>query len=59
VQLQSRRWWLDWTNKHFTVTSWLGIFRTLTPWHQYVHLPTRALRRVAPAILITARKRSA
>ena len=56
VQLRSRQWWLDWTSTHFTVTGWQGIFRTLTPWHQYVHLPTRALRRVAPAILITARR---
>ncbi|HUP16932.1 MAG TPA: methyltransferase domain-containing protein [Acidimicrobiia bacterium] len=56
VQLQSRQWWLDWTNTHFTVTSWFGIFRMLTPWHQYLHIPTKRLRRVAPAILITARK---
>ena len=56
VQLRSRQWWLDWANEHFTVTSWLGVFRMLTPWHQYVHLPTRALRRIAPAILIIARK---
>jgi SAM-dependent methyltransferase len=57
VQLRSREWWLDWTSTHFTVTDWQGIFRMLTPWHQYVHIPTKTLRRVAPAILITARKR--
>ena len=57
VQLRSRQWWLHWTGTHFTVTGWQGIFRTLTPWRQYVHLPTRALRRIAPAILITASKR--
>ena len=56
LQLQSRQWWLDWTDRHFTVTGWQGIFRTLTPWGQYVHLPTKTLRRVAPAVLITARK---
>ncbi len=56
VQLRSRDWWLDWTSAHFTVTGWEGIFRMLTPWHQYVHIPTKMLRRVAPAILITARK---
>jgi SAM-dependent methyltransferase len=58
VQLRSRQWWLDWTNTHFTVTGWQGIFRMLMPWHQYVHLPTRTLRRVAPAILITAKKQA-
>jgi SAM-dependent methyltransferase len=56
LQLRSRTWWLDWTSTHFTVTGWQGIFRTLTPWRQYIHVPTRALRRVAPAILITATK---
>ena len=49
--------WGNATGRHFIITGWIGIFRTLTPWHQYVHLPTRALRGVAPAILITARKR--
>jgi SAM-dependent methyltransferase len=58
VQLRSRHWWLDWTNSHFDVTGWLGIFRILTPWSQYIHMPTTALRRVAPAILITAGKRT-
>jgi len=58
VQIRSRRWWLDWTNTHFTVTSWQGIFRMLAPWHRYVHLPTQIFRRVAPAILITARKKT-
>lgn len=56
VQMRSRRWWLDWTNTHFTVTSWHGIFRLLTPLRRYVHLPTQAFRQIAPAILITARK---
>ena len=58
VQRRSRDWWLQWTNRHFIIDGWMGIFRTLTPWHQYVHLPTRALRGVAPAILITARKQA-
>lgn len=59
LQLRSRQWWLDWTARNFKVTGWLGIFRTLTPWHQYVHLPTNALRNVAPAILVTAIKKYA
>ena len=54
VQLRSRQSWLDWAASHFTVTGWLGIFRMLTPWNHYVHLPTRRLRKIAPAILITA-----
>ena len=58
VQLQSRQWWLAWTSRHFAVTGWQGIFRTLTPWGQYVHLPTTLLRRVAPAVMITARKQA-
>ena len=57
VQLRSRRWWLDWASGRFTVTGWQGVFRLLTPWHQYIHAPTRALRRIAPAVLITATNR--
>ena len=56
VQLRSREWWLDWAASHFKVTEWLGIFRMLTPWNHYVHLPTRSLRKIAPAILITGTK---
>ena len=56
IQVRSRDWWLESISTHFTVTGWQGIFRTLTPWQHYVHVPTRALRRAAPAILITARK---
>lgn len=59
VQLRSRQWWIDWTRTHFNITGWLGIFRMLTPWHQYIHLPTRFLRQVAPAILITATRKQA
>jgi 2-polyprenyl-3-methyl-5-hydroxy-6-metoxy-1,4-benzoquinol methylase len=58
VQLQSRQWWLHWISKHFEVTGWQGIFRMLMPWGQYVHLPTHVLRRVSPAVLITARKQA-
>ena len=58
VQRRSRHWWLDWVTIHFATTGWLGIFRTLTPWGHYIHLPTRAFRQLAPAILITARKRA-
>ena len=59
VQLQSRKWWLDWTSTHFTVTGWQGIFRMLTPWGYYVHLPSLAMRRFAPAVMITAARKSA
>jgi SAM-dependent methyltransferase len=53
VQLQSREWWLDWAASHFEVIEWVGIFRMLTPWNHYFHFPTRLLRNIAPAILIT------
>lgn len=59
VQLRSRHWWLDWAGRHFDVTGWLGIFRILTPWNQYIHQPTKVFRRVAPAILITAKRPTA
>jgi SAM-dependent methyltransferase len=54
VQLRSRQWWLDWAGSHFKVAESLGIFRMLTPWNQYIHLPTQTFRKIAPAILVTA-----
>jgi SAM-dependent methyltransferase len=56
LQKRSRAWWLDWTARYFEVTDWLGVYRGMTPWRSYAHLPSRRWRRLAPAILITARR---
>lgn len=52
-----RQRWLDLVNSHFEILEWAGAFRYLMPTRTYIHLPTRTLRRHAPAILIAARKR--
>jgi SAM-dependent methyltransferase len=55
----SRGFWLDWAARHFVVHEWWGVFRYLFAGRLYLHWPTRALRRIAPAIAIAARRRSA
>jgi SAM-dependent methyltransferase len=57
VHRVSRRFWLDWANRHFDVQEWWGVFRFLFPWGYYLHWPTRALRRIAPAIAVVARRK--
>lgn len=56
VQKKSRRFWLDLAARHFSVESWRGVFRYLLPGRLYVHLPTRALRAIAPAIVVVCRR---
>lgn len=57
VHKQSRRAWLAWAEEWFDVLEWQGVFRWLVPGGPYLHLPTRRLRRHAPAILVVCRKR--
>lgn len=47
--------WLDLLGARFDILDWQGAFRLLLPDGPYLHLPTRRLRRVSPAILIVAR----
>ncbi|MEX2622533.1 MAG: class I SAM-dependent methyltransferase [Acidimicrobiia bacterium] len=56
LQRKSRTWWLDWTARFFEVTDWLGMYRGMTPWRYYAHLPSRRWRRWSPAILVAARR---
>jgi SAM-dependent methyltransferase len=51
---RSRRFWLEWASSRFGLLEWQGVVRYLLPGGHYVHLPTRALRAVAPAIAIVA-----
>ena len=57
VHKRSRAWWLELISRKFEVTSWTGIFRYLAGGRFYLHLPTRALRQVAPAIAIVGKLR--
>ncbi len=52
----SRQFWLDWARRHFEVVEWRGIFRILLPWGYYLHIPTKTLRSMSPAIAVVARK---
>ena len=50
-----RRRWLELAERHLADVEWHGVFRILLPWGHYVHLPTRRLRSIAPAIMVTGR----
>lgn len=50
-----RRRWLELAQRHLTDIEWHGAFRLLLPWGYYVHFPSRRLRSVAPAIMVTGR----
>lgn len=57
IHKTARRFWIDWASRHFELVEWWGIFRYLMPGGYYAHIPTRALRSIAPAILVVARRR--
>jgi SAM-dependent methyltransferase len=57
IHKTNRKFWLAWAERHFEVLHWTGVFRMLLPSGPYIHLPTRSLRSVAPAILVAARTR--
>jgi SAM-dependent methyltransferase len=56
IHRRPRRFWLDWTARHFSLADWFGAFRYLLPGGYYIHAPSRLLRRVAPAIVVVARR---
>lgn len=57
IHKTGREFWLDWASRHFEIQEWMGLIRFLPPLVPYLHWPTRALRSIAPAILIAARAR--
>ena len=54
---RSRWWWLDQAASRFELIEWTGILRYLVTPGCYVHAPGKAIRRIAPAIAVAARKR--
>ncbi len=59
IHKDSRKFWLKWARDNFEIQEWIGLFRFLPPVVPYIHLPSRVLRSVAPAILVAARTRGA
>lgn len=57
INKHPRAFWIDWARQHFELREWWGAFRYLLPGGLYVHWPTRALRAIAPAIAVMARRR--
>jgi SAM-dependent methyltransferase len=57
VHKTDRGFWLEWTSRAFEIVTWVGVFRLLLPTGHYVHLPSRSLRAIAPAIAVVARRR--
>jgi SAM-dependent methyltransferase len=56
---KSRNFWLSWASTHFTVCQWQGVFRYLFPLGLYMHVSTKLLRGMTPAIAVVARKKDA
>jgi SAM-dependent methyltransferase len=59
VHKRSREWWLELARQGFDVVSWTGILRYLVARRYYVHMPSPAIRGVAPAIAVVCRLRAA
>ncbi len=57
VHRTSRDFWLSHLGRQFSVVDWQGILRYLLPGGYYLHVSTRKLRRLAPAIACVARNR--
>jgi SAM-dependent methyltransferase len=55
VHKRSRQWWLARIRANFEVISWTGIVRYLVAGRFYLHLPSTAIRSVAPAIAVVAK----
>lgn len=59
VHKRSREWWLGKVRDRFEVISWTGVVRYLVARRFYLHMPSSAIRAVAPAIAVAARLRGA
>ena len=59
VHKRSRRFWLDWAETNFVLRDWWGVTRYLLPGGFYMHVPTRVLRGLTPAIAVVASMRPA
>lgn len=57
IHKRDRTFWLSWTDRHFSLVDWTGLFRYLPPVGPYLHWPTRTFRRFSSAIAVVARKR--
>lgn len=56
VHKQSRRYWLQWAERHFDVIAWEGIVRYKLPGPlPYLNIATASLRAHTPAILVACR----
>jgi SAM-dependent methyltransferase len=51
-----RSFWLEWTNRHFSLLHWSGAFRYLLPGGYYIHAVSQVLRYVSPAVVVVARR---
>jgi SAM-dependent methyltransferase len=56
VNKWSRAAWLARAEQRFDIVGWRGIYRYLFP-GKFVHIPTKALRNSAPAIVVSVKKR--
>jgi SAM-dependent methyltransferase len=57
IHKRSRDFWIAWASSHFTVCTWLGVFRYLFPLGGYMHISTKVLKRLTPALVVVARKK--
>lgn len=52
----SRRFWLELTSRHFELLEWRGSFRKLFFGRFYLHIGTKLLRGIAPAVMMVLRR---
>jgi SAM-dependent methyltransferase len=57
VHKKSRQFWLQHLATQWDVVDWVGAVRYMVPRLGYVHVPTRLMRGIAPAIAMTLRKK--
>lgn len=57
VHKKSRSFWLSWASTYFDLCQWQGLFRCLFPLGGYMHIPTKILRHMTPAIAVVAKKK--
>lgn len=53
-----RQFWLNWAQTHFELCEWQGVIRYTLPRGHYLHLPTRKLRSIAPALVVVCKSKS-
>ena len=58
IHKYSRTFWLDLAGHYFEIAAWQGSFRKLFLGRWYLHVPTKRLRAIAPALVMVLRSKA-